>query len=489
MTRLQEPLDGLTAASVTTGDGGDAEREQYRARLRALLPELRQIEGFPVGTDEDILALSDPPRYNACPNPFVTEFVAGLGKLYNEDVDTYQREPFAADVSEGRNDPIFNAHAYHTKVPPKAIMHYILHYTEPGDLIFDGFCGTGMVGVAARRCGDYSTVASLGYDVDALGSIRTKDGTLVSKLGSRSALLSDLSPATTFIASTYNTRSDVSAFQGNTYRILAEVEENWAWIYTTLHKPMANQLDKARDTLRIESMQAGRASGIPWGRINYVIWSDIFMCPVCSGEVVFWDTAVDRVNGRVRDEFSCAHCQAILTKRTVERAWTTSFDRRINRTVRIPVAVPVLVNYNFGRLRFEKTPDQYDMDVLTVLEAIDIPYWYPTDELPAGDKTSDPFSVGVHYSHQFYAKRALLSLAAYRSKGLGTWLPFSALTPRATRMHRIAASRIGGEKKGVGGATVEIITNALYIPSVSVEMNVQEQAKERVAVISRSSVS
>ena len=48
------------------------------------------------------------------------------------------REPFAADVSEGKNDPIYNAHSYHTKVPHKAIMRYILHYTEPGDIVLDG---------------------------------------------------------------------------------------------------------------------------------------------------------------------------------------------------------------------------------------------------------------------------------------------------------------------------------------------------------------
>ena len=32
-------------------------------------------------------------------------------------------------------------------------MRYILHYTSPGDIIFDGFAGTGMTGVAATLCG------------------------------------------------------------------------------------------------------------------------------------------------------------------------------------------------------------------------------------------------------------------------------------------------------------------------------------------------
>jgi hypothetical protein len=39
------------------------EKEAFRQRLRAYLrdPEFRKIEGFPIGEDEDILALSDPP--------------------------------------------------------------------------------------------------------------------------------------------------------------------------------------------------------------------------------------------------------------------------------------------------------------------------------------------------------------------------------------------------------------------------------------------
>jgi len=100
----------------------------------------RKIEGFPIGLDEDILALSDPPYYTACPNPFIADFIKHYGKPYDAS-KPYSREPFAADVSEGKNDPIYNAHSYHTKVPHKAIMRYILHYTEPGDVVFDGFCG------------------------------------------------------------------------------------------------------------------------------------------------------------------------------------------------------------------------------------------------------------------------------------------------------------------------------------------------------------
>ena len=86
--------------------------------------------------------MSDPPYYTACPNPFLEDFIKHYGRPYDPNVP-YSREPFATDVSEGKTDPIYNAHSYHTKVPHKAIMRYILHYTEPGDVVFDGFCGIG----------------------------------------------------------------------------------------------------------------------------------------------------------------------------------------------------------------------------------------------------------------------------------------------------------------------------------------------------------
>ena len=140
----------------------DERREYFRAELRKKLPELKDIGGFPIGTDDDIIALSDPPYYAACPNPWIADFVEEWESMKSAQQKPYHRDPFAADVIEGKNDPIYNAHTYYTKVPHKAIMRYILHYTEPGDIVFDGFCGTGMTGVAARSCGDREQVRHLG---------------------------------------------------------------------------------------------------------------------------------------------------------------------------------------------------------------------------------------------------------------------------------------------------------------------------------------
>src|SRR5437016_4221251 len=78
----------------------DARRSYFLEKLGEKLrdPAFRKIEGFPVGEDEDILALSDPPYYTACPNPFIAEFINQKGLPYDSTV-TYAKEPFAADVS------------------------------------------------------------------------------------------------------------------------------------------------------------------------------------------------------------------------------------------------------------------------------------------------------------------------------------------------------------------------------------------------------
>jgi hypothetical protein len=55
-------------------------------------------------------------------------------------------------------------------------MRYILHYTEPGDIVFDGFCGTGMTRCCAQLCGDKATVESLGYRVREDGTILDEKG-------------------------------------------------------------------------------------------------------------------------------------------------------------------------------------------------------------------------------------------------------------------------------------------------------------------------
>lgn len=69
------------------------------------------------------------------------------------------------ELSVGRGDPAYMAHAYLTKVPVPAILPFIEAYTAPGDVVLDPFAGSGMTGVAAAACGRRARL----FDVSVLG--------------------------------------------------------------------------------------------------------------------------------------------------------------------------------------------------------------------------------------------------------------------------------------------------------------------------------
>jgi hypothetical protein len=372
----------------------DARREHFLALLAAKLkdPEFRKIEGFPIGKDEDILALSDPPYYTACPNPWLADFVKCYGTPYDPE-KPYHREPFAADVSEGKNHPIYNAHSYHTKVPHRAIMRYILHYTEPGDLVFDGFCGTGMTGVAAQLCGDRKEVQELGYRVLEDGTILNEEGKAFSKLGARRAVLNDLSPAATFIASLYNLSKDKHSFQQEALRILNEVESECGWMYQS--ETLGNDL-----------------------LADYFVWSDIFGCGECGAEFAFWDVAVDEEKAKVHTHFNCPSCKVDLTKRSIKRIYITNYDEALKKPVKTAKRSLVLVSGKGLKGSGEKKATERDKELVSrILDQDPTSFgWYPTNKLDKGDKTSDPFNVGIHYAHQFFTPRNLRTLACFYKK-------------------------------------------------------------------------
>jgi len=477
-------------------ENDEARRKYFTEQLRGKLkePEFRKIEGFPIGSDEDILNLSDPPYYTACPNPWIGEFIVEWEAQKPAPPDGYQyhREPFAADVSEGKNDPIYNAHSYHTKVPHKAIMRYILHYTEPGDIVFDGFCGTGMTGVAAQMCGDREVVMSLGYQVKSDGTIlrqeTDEEGKTLwqafSKLGSRRAVLNDLSPAATFIAYNYNTPVNVHTFESESKRILAEVEKEFGWMYATVHRDTRGKIPEREWLERLALVKPGPSvvqenPDLRFGKINYTVWSDVFVCPECSREVIFWEVAVDREAGSVKEEFPCPHCHASLTKRNMERAWVTKYDSAIKETVRQAKQVPVHINYSVSGKRNEKTPDAFDLALIDKVENSEIPYWFPTDRMMEGKETRRNDPVGITHVHHFYTKSSLFELSLIWEKcqksghreSKATLLSHTAASPYASKMRRFRA-----DKKGGGPLAGTLYVGSLITPPnpvVTVGRNVQ----------------
>jgi len=384
-------LSGTVTCLGMSFESDEDRRNYFIKKLREKLkdPEFRSIEGFPIGTDEDILALSDPPYYTACPNPWIANFISDweASKPTVLDGDPYHREPFATDVSEGKTHAIYRAHSYHTKVPHLAIVPSILHYTEPGDIVLDGFNGSGMTGVAAQWCGS----PPKSYRTDLEHMLQNQDHPKP-KWGLRHCVLNDLSPTATFIAANYNQPFDVEAFSAAARQLLKDVEKEVGWMYETLH-----------------------TDGKTKARIEYTVWSEVFNCPDCSGEIVFLDEALDIKTKKVKDAFPCPHCHAAVSKRSLNKLYTTEYDKCIGETRQVPKRVPSLIVYKIGKQRHNKKPDQSDLATIQKIDQMEVPEELPKGPIPYMHMTHERARMdrsGVTHIHHFFLPRAGQSLGA-----------------------------------------------------------------------------
>lgn len=193
-----------------------------------------------------------------------------------QDILNVHREPAKTvpkaqrlEVSAGKNTYTYDAHTYHTKVPPQGIVEFIEHYLPNGGVVLDPFAGSGMTGVAARTAG-----------VDVI--------------------LNELSPAACFISHNFTESVSPYKFAAALKAVLSLVSDARKQLYTT------------------QCRECGKDT-----EILYTVWSYYVSCPMCSEDFLLWDHC--RKYGRtVREhkilkEFSCPSCGEIIKKRNLSR--------------------------------------------------------------------------------------------------------------------------------------------------------------------------
>lgn len=299
----------------------DEERlEYFRERLREILktPEFRTRTDFPNASDDEIIRLSNPPYYTACPNPFIGEFVESTK---NSNMEPASAQPYSGDLVADSRHPVYSFHPYHTKVPPAVIKTLIDHYTRPGDLVLDAFCGSGMTGVAAREAG-------------------------------RHAIVIDLSPIAGFVSAinTYNNPGHEAIELLNS--TICSSKKALGWLYET---------------------KEGKRPLVA----NYYVWTDVFTCPECVFEFPFFPHGVIHHGNKVetRKSFPCPSCGAELNVRRVERVMTSHGKKK----------ALAWVNAGTGRSRVNRKPNEHDLDVVRKLSELENKYWVPTDPIdPTG---------------------------------------------------------------------------------------------------------
>ena len=437
----------------------DAERRKYYLSILAEKlkdPEFRKIEGFPIGEDEAILELSDPPYYTACPNPFIEDFIRQHGSRY-EQSDGYEVEPLAVDTSIGKNDPIYKAHSYHTKVPHLAIVPSILHFTKPNDLVLDAFGGSGMTAVAAQWCGG----APDSYKRDLEKDWASK-GLGAPEWGFRKAILNDLSPSATFISSNYNIPFSIGKVLSEADRILAELEEELGWMY----------FSKVDDSD---------------GCIDFTVWSDVFNCPDCAEEIIFHDHALDKTSKKVMSEVVCPSCDSVIGKKDLDLAFESIRSSSTGEITEKPRRVPVLVRLSVGKKKIFKRIDSDDLKILSDISMLDYPVNAPVVDFPDMQmmRVGRMKTTKVRSVEDLFLSRSMHVLARYFEKVNELKDQGVKRTLRVIAQHQFVNASIMNRYRPASSFGNSPMTGVFYVSSLIAEANVLSLIRGSVKRIKR----
>ena len=311
------------------------------------------------------------------------------------------------DIEGGKGSVFYRAHSYHTKVPVEGLRQLIEHYTDPGDVVLDPFCGSGQTGVAAVLTG-------------------------------RRAVLSDLSPAAVHIARGYTARVDPNRF-----------------------KQVASELLAGLGPLEMDLY------GVPGGRIEYTVWSDLYRCSRCEHEILFWDAAVDHEEGSVLKTLSCPVGHGPFKKTDLH--WLRS--QRVHENISLDGQAARLV-------RPVEATGQGDR-----VERADIPHWYPSVPWESWREMwrAQHEVQGIITSADFFTPRNLYALSALWSAigqveedsiRAGLRFVFTASVNRASRRYQWHPRR-----------PTNVLSSTMYLASLNYEFNVFSLFRRKLATI------
>jgi 16S rRNA G966 N2-methylase RsmD/predicted RNA-binding Zn-ribbon protein involved in translation (DUF1610 family) len=308
-------------------------------------------------------------------------------------------------MSAGKNTYTYDAHTYHTKVPPQGIAELLAHYLPEGHgLVLDAFAGSGMTGVAAQVTGHDS-------------------------------ILNELSPAACFIADRFTSAIAPTLFEAGINAILNATRDVRRRLYTT------------------ECRECGAET-----EILYTVWSYKVLCDHCGSEFVLWDHC-RKYGARVREhkiltEFPCPQCKTVLEK------------SKLQRTSAVPVMLGYKCCK--GRQQETMHPlSGEDVALINEIEQnLPVqPGFFPQMILPEGVNLRQPARHGLDRIDKFYTSRNLAAMshlwqAIHRVEdtNLAAYLAF-AFTSLYQRVTRLSEFRFWGGSGNTARFNVPYISN------------------------------
>ncbi len=307
------------------------------------------------------------------PNPELRRFVDAKSTPYDPMTDDYDVPAFNQPIETTKATAIYNMHVYWSKKPHTAIRHYIRHYTKPGDVVLDPFCGSGGTAISAL-------------------------------LDGRKAIAIDRSPAATFIAKNHCTPVDPDELRLAFQRVKQAVQREIDWLYET-------RCDRC----------GGKAM------TGYTVYSQVFQCPRCLSKIPLYDCDIEdsqTAAGKAKSISVCPTCQA--------NGFTEVIRSKSEKFGFVPVKVvyhcedgckPTRDVREHNEIAPEKRSyfEQYDLGKIQEIEAREVPHWYPRHKMMNVEDDLAPWGAEWRGGRNFrtvaelFTKRNLWALSAIRN--------------------------------------------------------------------------
>ena len=379
--------------------------------------------------------------YSSGPNPNLRKFVEEHATPYDPEHDDYNVPPFDVPITTTKATAIYNMHTYWSKKPHDAIQQYIRHYTQPGDLVLDPFCGSGGTALAALMEG-------------------------------RAAIAIDLSPAATFITKNYCTPVDVDELQRAFEELKAKVKPEMDWLYET-------RCDRCD----------GRAT------TAYTVFSTVFQCSRCLEKVAYYDCPEiqsQTSDGKLKTIRICPSC--------LKHGHQEEINTSGKRLESIPVEVSYICEEGCKPQRGERSHidpnakkrkyfELFDLKKIKEIESKSLPYWYPHNNM---NNTPDkelrwgllwrPYHGDLKRVDQFFTKRNLWAFALFLSEAdKSLYSNVFRLLLTGSCLH---GSKMSHHKEAGGG----IMAGTYYLPQMCKERNVYDLLERKFVDIRNAEV-
>jgi len=369
--------------------------------------------------------------YSSGPNPNLRRFVEEHAAPYDPAADKYKVTAFTKQITiPKRKSPSMDLHIYWSKKPHDAIREYIRHYTKPGDLVLDPFCGSGGTALAALMEG-------------------------------RAAVAIDLSPAATFITKNYCTPVDVDELQRAFEELPRKVKPEMDWLYET-------RCDRCD----------GKAT------TAYTVYSYVFQCPRCLEKVPLFDCpeiSSYTAAGKPKTIHICPYCQEHDHQEEIKTSGIR-FDP-------MPVLVSYLCEEGCKPRRAERRHNdsdpkkreyfqKYDLAKIAEIESKPIPYWYPPHRMMNVESDTQPWGDEWRPGRNFrtvaelFTKRNLWALAAIRD--------CAEKSPQCDFLLFVLNTAILTISRMCRHDYPSVMAGTYYMPQISRELNVWRNYAERI---------